>query len=288
MRNGQKGRALPAASAERGHTTSNSYDLLYQLRTKTLPDGASTETRSYDPAGNLLSLKHFSGYTTTYGYGNLNRLTTRTPDPSLGEPTVSFTYTPTGKRASMTDASGLTTYTYDSLDRLTTKDTPEGTLNYTYDTAGNLASMTFPRLGLKESCYSELIVNDDLIILELTNPQLRQLAITGRRAFLNEGELIHTPPRQYKNTRTWARHLHASLPALQALCWRPRLGGTGLAYMLFGDRCPPGALTVIAGPVVTCSEEPQDETDRNRRGTGRECCYFYFFASAKRCGPVFR
>lgn len=67
---------------------------------------------------------------------------TRTPDPSLGEPTVSFTYTATGKRASMTDASGTTTYTYDTLDRLTTKATPEGTLNYTYDAAGNLASMT--------------------------------------------------------------------------------------------------------------------------------------------------
>ena len=30
-----------------------------------------------------------------------------------------------------TDASGITTYSYDSLDRLTMKATPEGTLNYT-------------------------------------------------------------------------------------------------------------------------------------------------------------
>jgi RHS repeat-associated protein len=133
---------LTALTDANGHTTSNSYDLLYQLRTKTLPDGASTETRSYDPAGNLLSLKHFSSYTTSYTYDNLNRLLTRTPDPSLGEPTVSFTYTGTGKRASMTDASGQTTYTYDTLDRLITKQTPEGTLNYAYDAAGNLASMT--------------------------------------------------------------------------------------------------------------------------------------------------
>ena len=49
---------------------------------------------------------------------------------------------PTGKRASMTDASGTTTYSYDSLDRLTMKATPEGTLDYTYDAAANLASMT--------------------------------------------------------------------------------------------------------------------------------------------------
>jgi YD repeat-containing protein len=60
----------------------------------------------------------------------------------LSEPAVSFTYTPTGKRATMTDASGLTTYAYDNLDRLKIKATPQGTLTYTYDTAGNVASMT--------------------------------------------------------------------------------------------------------------------------------------------------
>ena len=113
----------------------------------------------------------------------------------------------------------------------------------------HIPSPTFPRIGLKESCFSELTVNDDLIVIELMNPQLRQLAVAGRRASLNEAELIHTSPHEYKNTRTWARFLHASLPTLQALCWRPRLGGTGLAYMLFGDRCVSGALTLTAGPI---------------------------------------
>jgi YD repeat-containing protein len=47
-----------------------------------------------------------------------------------------------GKRASMTDSSGTTNYTYDGLDRLTAKATPEGTLNYSYDAAGNVASMS--------------------------------------------------------------------------------------------------------------------------------------------------
>jgi YD repeat-containing protein len=48
----------------------------------TLPDGSLTESRSYDAAGNLLSLKHFNGYTTTYTYDGLNRLLTRVPDPN--------------------------------------------------------------------------------------------------------------------------------------------------------------------------------------------------------------
>jgi RHS repeat-associated protein len=133
---------LIALTDANGHTTSNAFDILYQLSSKTLPDGSSTESRSYDTAGNLITLRHFNGLSTSYSYDGLNRLLSRTPDPNSGEPTVSFTYTATGKRASMTDASGTTTYTYDSLDRLTMKATPEGTLNYTYDAAGNLASMT--------------------------------------------------------------------------------------------------------------------------------------------------
>ena len=42
----------------------------------------------------------------------------------------------------MTDASGTTAYSYDSLDRLVSKATPEGTLSYTYDAAGHVASMS--------------------------------------------------------------------------------------------------------------------------------------------------
>jgi YD repeat-containing protein len=112
------------------------------LTGKTLPDGSLNESRSYDAAGNLVSLKHFNGKTTTYTYDSLNRLLTRVPDATLSEPTVTFTYTATGKRATMADGSGTTTYFYDSLDRLETKDTPEGTLSYTYDAGGHLASMS--------------------------------------------------------------------------------------------------------------------------------------------------
>ena len=132
---------LAGISDENGHTTQNVFDLLYNLTSKTLPDGSLTETRGYDTAGNLVSLTHFNGKTTTYTYDGLNRLLTRTPDPTLSEPTVSFTYTATGKYAASTDASGTTTYTYDSMDRLVTKATPQGTLNYTFDAAGHVATI---------------------------------------------------------------------------------------------------------------------------------------------------
>jgi RHS repeat-associated protein len=58
-----------------------------------------------------------------------------------GDVAESFTYTATGKRATMTDASGTTTYSYDDHDRLIAKATPQGTLSYTYDSVGNVASM---------------------------------------------------------------------------------------------------------------------------------------------------
>jgi RHS repeat-associated protein len=120
------------------HETLQSFDLLSELTGKTLPDGTLTESRTYDSNGNLATVTHFNGVTTTYTYDQLNRLLSRaTPN----EATVTFTYTDTGKRQSMTDQSGTTNYTYDPMDRLQTKATPEGTLTYGYDAAGNLASI---------------------------------------------------------------------------------------------------------------------------------------------------
>jgi YD repeat-containing protein len=44
--------------------------------------------------------------------------TSKVPDPSLGEPTVTYAYNPNSTRATMVDASGTTTYTYDARNRL--------------------------------------------------------------------------------------------------------------------------------------------------------------------------
>jgi len=69
----------------------------------------------------------------------MNRLLSKTADSffssgacaggACGATSVSFTYTNTGRRKTMTDASGGTSYTYDVRDRLQTKQTPEGTLD---------------------------------------------------------------------------------------------------------------------------------------------------------------
>jgi RHS repeat-associated protein len=123
------------------HTTQNGFDVFNQLHLETMPAGQS-QTRTYDAAGNLQTLLDYNGKTTTYTYDSMNRLLSRQPDQSLTDAPEIFTYTPTGKRATMTDASGITTYIYDDHDRLSQKQTPQGTLTYTYDSAGNVASMT--------------------------------------------------------------------------------------------------------------------------------------------------
>ena len=65
------------------------------------------------------------------------KLTQSTP----GEPTISFTYTATGKYLTSAAGDGTVNYSYDPLDRLTTKATPEGTLSYTYYANGNVETI---------------------------------------------------------------------------------------------------------------------------------------------------
>jgi len=133
-------RNLLSVTDANNHITSYEYDVLNRLTRLTPPLGTS-ETIAYDAVGNRTSRTDFSGKVTTYAYDSLNRLLSKTPAASLSEPVVSFTYTPTGRRATMVDASGTTTYTYNNRDRLTSKATPQGTLTYTYDAVGNPLSL---------------------------------------------------------------------------------------------------------------------------------------------------
>jgi RHS repeat-associated protein len=131
---------LTSQTDANNHTTRFEYDEGGRRTKRTLPAGMS-ESMAYDAAGNLISRTDFRGKTTTFAYDSLNRLLGRRPDASLNEAGVAFTYTATGRRATMTDATGTTTYQYDSRDRLTKKATPFGALLYTYDAVGNLTSL---------------------------------------------------------------------------------------------------------------------------------------------------
>jgi RHS repeat-associated protein len=120
-----------------GHTTRFAYDGQGRRISRTLPLG-QVESFTYFLDGQLHTRTDFNGHTTSYVYDDAGRLSTRTPDASFAsEAPVSFTYWPSGRRKTMADLTGTTSYSYDSRDRLLTKSTPEGSLTYTYDVAGN-------------------------------------------------------------------------------------------------------------------------------------------------------
>ncbi len=120
--------------------TKYEYDKLGRRTKRILPLG-QIETYSYATDGNLQSKTDFNGKTTTFGYDSMRRLLSKTPDASLSQPTVGFTYNDLGQRATMTDASGVTNYSYDIRNRLVSKQTPQGTLSYTYDESGSIKTL---------------------------------------------------------------------------------------------------------------------------------------------------
>lgn len=113
----------------------------------------------------------------------------------------------------------------------------------------HVPSPRYPASQLESWFYSEMELKKDVLLFELTNPNLRQLSIPGRSTSLEEGEVVHAQADQYPNTRTWARYLHAQIPTLQGLAWRPRLGGQGTAFIFFGDRCNSTDFEIRVGPL---------------------------------------
>jgi len=122
------------------HAITYAYDNVNRRTSRTLPLGQA-ESFTYDAVSNMATRVDFNGKTTSFAYDSLNRQLSRTPDASFSAAPITFTYTPTGQRASMTDPSGTTTYTYTNRDQVATKATPQGILTYTYDLSGNVTSV---------------------------------------------------------------------------------------------------------------------------------------------------
>jgi RES domain len=113
---------------------------------------------------------------------------------------------------------------------------------------------TYPQSQLSDWSYSKLRTKRKLVFLKLVNPRLRPVGVPGRSSSITESELVHAPPVEYPHTRSWARYLHNSLSAIDGLAWRPRLGGTGAAYVFFGDRC--GGELDVASPATSVAGGP--------------------------------
>lgn len=126
-----------------GHETSYTYDLLNRRTATTTPDGATTHY-GYDAAGNRTSVTDPQDRTTTFGYDEADELAS--VDYSDGTtPSVSYGYDEDGRRTSMEDGTDTTSWTYDSLGRVTSVTNGAGSqVSYSYDLAGRLTSIQYP------------------------------------------------------------------------------------------------------------------------------------------------
>ena len=154
-----------ATVASGGRTTSYSYDAASNLTTTTLPaSNGYVETRGYDRAGRLLSVKHQKGASVladiiwtrdpagnplaeirsgtapvskTFQYDNMDRLTgvcfQAGACPGGTDPFIRWTYDGVGNRLTEQRPAGITTHSYDQMDRLLSA----GSTSYTYDRNGN-------------------------------------------------------------------------------------------------------------------------------------------------------
>jgi RHS repeat-associated protein len=167
-----------------GRTTANAYDLAGELTQVTRPDGSTTKTAYWpdgvvksqtdgngnavgsveDPLGRIASVTDPLGRITAYTYDAADavltvtdpqkQVTTHTYDPSGAllttkysdgsTPTVTRTYNAAGLPATLADATGTTTFGYDSLSRLTAQASPAGTVGYGHNLNNQVTSLTYP------------------------------------------------------------------------------------------------------------------------------------------------
>ncbi len=134
---------------------SYSYDAADRLTGVT--DWASRATTyGYDGAGRPTAIGYPNGVSAAYGYdaaGRLLSLAHSAPDTTvIAEAT--YTLDPVGNRLSMVDTDGASSYSYDSLDRLTRVVYPDGEqVDYAYDPMGNRLSLTSSVQGVTTYTY---------------------------------------------------------------------------------------------------------------------------------------
>jgi RHS repeat-associated protein len=127
-----------------GNKTSYGYDPLGRVGSVTDPLNRTT-SYTYDGAGNRLTLTDPQGQVTSYAYDVAGEPTSISYSNDAAQNVSNIRYDPDGQRTAITDATGTSTRTYDSLHRLmSSTDGAGGIVGYGYDLNGNLTSLTYP------------------------------------------------------------------------------------------------------------------------------------------------
>ncbi|HEX7244030.1 MAG TPA: DUF6531 domain-containing protein [Solirubrobacterales bacterium] len=126
-----------------GHATTYEYDALDRPISVTDPLGRGTEY-TYDPAGRKLTETNASGEVTYYSYDAAGELIGTEYSDGI-TPSVSEEYDADGNRVKLSDGTGTSTFTYDSLNRLTESTDGSGkSVAYSYDPGGNITHIRYP------------------------------------------------------------------------------------------------------------------------------------------------
>jgi RHS repeat-associated protein len=127
----------------RGKMRQFTYDAANQQTSTTDALGRAT-TWDYDALGRVTVLHDPRGIsdTLTFAYDGMDR-PTQLSAPDLGS--ITAHYDALGRRQSLTDAAGTTSFTYDELGRMTQAQAPQtGTISYSYDARGQRTQITYP------------------------------------------------------------------------------------------------------------------------------------------------
>jgi YD repeat-containing protein len=130
--------------------TTYAYDPLGHLKSMTTSAttacaGGCTTTYVFDALGKLATLVDPQQRTTTYGYDADNELISINYSDGHTPNVSNIKYDGNGHRKSMTDGTGTSTWTYDSLNRLTSSQDGAGyQVTYGYDLKSQLTSITYP------------------------------------------------------------------------------------------------------------------------------------------------
>lgn len=144
----QDGNIKQSLTDSKGNVVEKVFDSEGRLK-EVSTDGQTTIYDYYDN-GSKKSITYPNGSKEEYTYykdGLLNTLINKMPDGSIID-TYSYTYDSAHNQTSKTDNKGVTSYTYDKLNRLEGVTKPSGKVTtYTFDAAGNRASETVNEKG---------------------------------------------------------------------------------------------------------------------------------------------
>lgn len=102
---------------------------------------------------------------------------------------------------------------------------------------------TYPLSALAAVRCSVLRVATPLQLRSFLAPDLMKLGVA-------RNQLIDTTAREFTDTRRWSAALHRADRETQGMVWESRAYPSARALMLFGDRIPAAALSVVSSTAI--------------------------------------